>query len=74
VAATSERETSWAVEFDEVESAPQEIPGTRALIDTVDAAVDEVIKLRQRRRLIEMPFTPGRLQLDDPDVTAGAWR
>jgi hypothetical protein len=52
----------------------KEILGTRTLTDTVDAALDEVIKLQQRRRLVEMLFTPGRLQLDDPDVMAGAWR
>ena len=44
------------------------------LTDTVDAALDEVIKLRQRRRLVELLFTPGQLQLDDPNVMAGAWR
>jgi hypothetical protein len=42
--------------------------------DTVDAALDEVIKLQQRGRLVELLFTPGRLQLDDPEVMAGAWR
>ena len=52
----------------------KEILGTRTLTDTVDAALDEVIKLQQRRRLLEMLFTPGRLQLDDPDVMARAWR
>jgi hypothetical protein len=40
----------------------------------VDAALDEVIKLQQRRRLVELLFTAGRLQLDDPEVMAGAWR
>jgi hypothetical protein len=73
VAATTKRKTSFEVDFDKVESA-KGILGTRALTDTVDAALEEMIKLQQRRRLIEMLFTPGRLQLDDPDVTAGAWR
>ncbi|MGC8514000.1 MAG: hypothetical protein ACP5P1_13365 [Acidimicrobiales bacterium] len=54
--------------------APRVILGTRTLTDTVDAALDEVIKLQQRRRLVELLFTPGRLQLDDPDVMSGAWR
>ncbi|MDQ1394301.1 MAG: hypothetical protein QOF30_3278, partial [Acidimicrobiaceae bacterium] len=56
-----------------VESAKQ-ILGTRTLTDTVDAALDEVIKLQQRQRLVELLFTPGRLELDNPDVMAGAWR
>ena len=73
VATTARRKTSFEVDFDKVESA-KEILGTRTLTDTVDAALDEVIKLRQRRQLVEMLFTPGRLQLDDPHVMAGAWR
>jgi len=40
----------------------------------VDAVLDEVIKLQQRRQLVELLFTPGSLQLDDPDAMAGAWR
>jgi hypothetical protein len=73
VEAPSKRKTSLEIDFDKVESAKQ-ILGTRTLTDTVDAALEEVIKLQQRRRLVEMLFTPGRLQLDDPAVMAGAWR
>ncbi len=71
--AAAKRKTSFEVDFDKVQSA-KEILGTRTLTDTVDAALDEVINLQQRRRLLEMLFTPGRLQLDDPDVMARAWR
>jgi hypothetical protein len=67
------RKTSFEVDFAKVESAKQ-ILGTRTLTDTVDAALDEVIKLQQRQRLVELLFTPGRLELDNPDVMAGAWR
>jgi hypothetical protein len=56
-----------------VESA-KEILGTHTLTDTLDAALDEVIKLKQRERLVEMLFTPGYVELDDPAVMAGAWR
>jgi hypothetical protein len=49
---------SFEVDFDKVASA-KEILGTRTLTDTVDAALDEVIKLQQRRRLVELLFTPG---------------
>ena len=40
----------------------------------VDAALDEVINLQRRRQLVDLIFTPGTLQLDDPVVMAGAWR
>jgi hypothetical protein len=73
VATTAKRKTSFEVDFNKVESV-KEILGTRTLTDTVDAALDEVIKLQHRRHLVELLFTPGRLQLDDPDVMAGAWR
>ncbi|MDQ1357654.1 MAG: hypothetical protein QOG44_2027 [Acidimicrobiaceae bacterium] len=66
------RKTSFEVDFAKVESAKQ-ILGTRTLTDTVDAALDEVIKLQQRQRLVELLFTAGRLELDNPDVMAGAW-
>jgi len=66
------RKTSFAVDFDKVNSA-KAILGTTTLTDTIDGALDEVIKLEQRRQLVELLFTPGRLQLDDPDVMAGAW-
>ncbi|MHB8290418.1 MAG: hypothetical protein ACYDEY_14540 [Acidimicrobiales bacterium] len=69
----AKRKTSFEVDFGKVEAA-REVLGTRTLSDTVDAVLDEVIKLQQRRRLIELLFTTGRLQLDDPDVMAGAWR
>ena len=73
MAAIAKRKTSFKVDFAKIESA-KEILGTHNLTDTVDAALDEVIKLQQRQRLAELLFTPGRLQLDDPQVMAGAWR
>jgi hypothetical protein len=48
--------------------------GTRSLTDTVDAALDEVIRLRERAQLVEILFKPGALELDDPTAMAGAWR
>ena len=67
------RKTSFAVDFHKVESA-KEILGTETLTETVDAALAQVINLHQRRELVEFVFTPGNLDLDSPDVTAGAWR
>jgi hypothetical protein len=70
---TTKRKTSFEVDFAKVDSA-KSILGTTTLTDTVDAALAEVIKLEQRQRLVEMLFTKGRLDLDDPEVMAGAWR
>lgn len=70
---TTRRKTSFHVDFAKVDAA-RDILGTTTLTDTVDVALDEVIKLEGRRRLAELLFAPGALELDDPDVMAGAWR
>lgn len=70
---TTRRKTSFEVDVAKVEAA-KDILGTKTLTDTVDAALSEVVKLRQRKALVELLFTPGALALDDPDVMAGAWR
>lgn len=48
--------------------------GTATLTETVDAALAEVIRLHDRRRLVEMLFTPGVLDLDNAKVMRSAWR
>jgi hypothetical protein len=73
MATKTRRKTSFDVDFAKVDAA-RKILGTKTLTETVDAALDEVMKLRQRQRLVELLFTPGALELDDPDVMAGAWR
>ena len=73
MAMETRRKTSFQVDFEKVNSAKQ-ILGTKSLTDTVDAALDEVINLQRRRQLVDLIFTPGTLQLDDPVVMAGAWR
>ena len=73
MAIDARRKTSFEVDFAKVEDA-KEILGTKTLTDTVDAALSEVIKRQQRGLLAELLFTPGNLQLDDPDVMDGAWR
>ncbi len=65
--------TSFAIDTAKV-AAAKDILGTKTLTDTVDAALSEVVALRQRRELLELLCTPGALALDDPDVMAGAWR
>jgi hypothetical protein len=67
------RKTSFAVDFAKVDAA-KEILGTATLTDTVDTALEEIIKLERRQRLVELLFAPGALELGDPDVMAGAWR
>jgi hypothetical protein len=70
---TTRRKTSFEVDVAKVQAA-KAILGTKTLTDTVDAALSEVVKLRQRKALVELLFTPGKLALDDPDAMAGAWR
>jgi hypothetical protein len=67
------RKTSFAVDFAKVDAA-KEILGTTTLTDTVDTALEEIIKLERRQRLVELLLAPGALELGDPDVMAGAWR
>ena len=67
------RKTSFEVDFSKVEQA-KALLGTSTLTDTVDAALAEVIRLNDRRRLVEMLFTPGILDLDDAEVMRSAWR
>jgi hypothetical protein len=67
------RKTSFEIDVAKVEAA-KDILGTKTLTDTVDAALSEVVKLRQRKALVELLFDPEALALDDPAVMAGAWR
>ncbi len=73
MATATRRKTSFEVDFAKVDAA-REILGTTTLTDTVDMALSEVVKLEQRRRLVELLFDPGALTLDDPAAMAGAWR
>jgi len=73
MSSASKRKTSFEIDPSKVEAA-REVLGTKTLTDTVDAALSEVIKLRQRKTLLELLFRPGALDLDDPEVMSGAWR
>lgn len=67
------RKTSFEIDPAKVEAAKQAL-GTKTLTDTVDAALAEVIAVRQRKTLLDLLFRPGALDLDDPEVTSSAWR
>ncbi|MBW8060687.1 MAG: type II toxin-antitoxin system VapB family antitoxin [Solirubrobacterales bacterium] len=69
----AKRKTSFEIDAAKI-AAAKDILGTKTLTETVDAALAEVVKLRQREQLVELLFTPGALALDDPEVMAGAWR
>ena len=71
--ASSKRKTSFEVDPAKV-AAAREVLGTKTLTETVDAALSEVVKIRQRRTLVELLFQPGVLELDNPDAMSGAWR
>lgn len=71
--AATRRKTSFAIDSAKV-AAAQEILGTKGLTDTVDAALTAVVELKQRRRLLELLSDSTALELDDPEVMAGAWR
>lgn len=73
VAAAGKHKTSFEIDTDKV-AAAKEVLGTKTLTDTVDAALAEVVKLRQRRQLVELLFRPGALALDEPETMSGAWR
>jgi len=68
----AKRKTSFEIDTVKVDAA-KKILGTKTLTDTVDAALSEVVKLRQRQALVELLFTPGALALDDPEVMSRAW-
>jgi hypothetical protein len=70
---TTRRKTSFEVDFAKVDRA-RALLGTRTMTETIDAALDEVIALEQRRALVEILFTADVLDLDQPDVMADAWR
>lgn len=73
MAAAGRHKTSFEIDTDKV-AAAKEVLGTKTLTDTVDAALAEVVKLRQRRQLVELLFRPGALALDDSETMSGAWR
>jgi hypothetical protein len=48
--------------------------GTKGIKDTVERALDEVIAYAARAKAVDQLRTMDGLDLDDPKVTARAWR
>lgn len=69
----TKRKTSLEIDTEKVETAKEAL-GTRTVAETVDAALDEIVKWRRREKLLELLDTPGALELDNPEVMKGAWR
>jgi len=72
VIAVAKRKTSFEIDTKKVDVA-REILGTKTMTDTVDAALDEIVKRKQREKLLEL-LDSGALELDNPEVMKGAWR
>lgn len=69
----AKRKTSFEIDTDKVDAA-REILGTKTLTETVDVALDEIAKRRQREKLLDLLFDSDALALDDPETMKGAWR
>ena len=67
------RKTTILIDEELVQRA-QEALGTHGLKATVDKALQEAVALSARRRAIEQLRTMSGLELDNPEVMAGAWR
>jgi Arc/MetJ family transcription regulator len=50
------------------------ILGTRTLKETVEEAFREIVRDRARREEVEALASMEGMDLDDPEVMAGAWR
>ena len=48
--------------------------GTKGIKETIERALDEVIASEARRKAVEQLRTMDGLELDNPKVTASAWR
>lgn len=69
----AKRKTSFEVDTEKVDAAKQ-ILGTKTLTETVDTALEEIVKRKQRLELLDLLFDSDALALDDAEVMRGAWR
>ncbi len=73
VIAIARQKTSFDIDPGKVNAA-KEILGTKTMTETVDAALDEIVKRQQRRELLDLLFDSDEIELDDPEVRRAAWR
>jgi Arc/MetJ family transcription regulator len=73
VNAATRRKTSFEIDTAKVDAA-RAILGTKTLTETVDVALEEIVKRRGRERLVELLSDPSTSDLADPEIMAGAWR
>ena len=59
---------------DDLLEEAKKVLGSRTIKETVNTALDEVIKLELRRRHVDRLVKMEGLDLDDPEVMKGAWR
>ncbi len=67
------RKTSLAID-QELLTQVREILGTHTVRETVEQAFLEIIRAQARHREVEAMSAMRGLELDDPEVMAGAWR
>jgi Arc/MetJ family transcription regulator len=67
------RKTNLRVD-DELIARAAAILGTHGIKETVDAALRAVLVTEARRRVVEQLRSMDRLELDNAEVMAGAWR
>jgi hypothetical protein len=61
--------------FDEKKLAKvRRLLGTKGIKDTIDRALDELLAVEVRKRLVERLRTMDGLDLDKPDIMERAWR
>jgi Arc/MetJ family transcription regulator len=67
------RKTTVAVDDDLIRQV-EALLGTRGITATVDAALREVTSRAARRAAVDELVLRDGIDLDDPEVMAGAWR
>lgn len=73
VIAIAKQKTSFEIDTDKVNAARQ-ILGTKTMTETVDTALEEIVKRQQRRELLDLLFDSDEFELDNPEVMRSAWR
>jgi len=73
VRTTVRRKTTVWVDPRKLERAKR-ILGTHGVRDTIEGALDEVLAMETRRKLVDRLREMEGMDLDDPEIMAEAWR